>query len=132
MQRSGLLSFYADFIGTTQFARSGSLSRKKNCFYFDQGRLLCNAIYKIVEVHSTQLLLRNDSALQCFACFTNNKFPFRASLGGLSYGMLAMGSLLAHLLSNLVPWLAGLCVLNMVILVTHFIAVGFFHPETPR
>ena len=46
--------------------------------------------------------------------------------------MLALGSLLAHLLSKVVPWLAGLCVLNVVILVTHFIAIGFFHPETPR
>ena len=46
--------------------------------------------------------------------------------------MLAFGSLLAHLLSKVVPWLAGLCVLNVVILVTHFIAIGFFHPETPR
>lgn len=46
--------------------------------------------------------------------------------------VLAFGSLLAHLMSSLVPWLAGLCVLNVVILATHFIAVGFFHPETPR
>ena len=56
----------------------------------------------------------------------------RAMLGALSYMMLAFGSLLAHLLSKVVPWLAGLCVLNVVILVTHFIAIGFFHPETPR
>ena len=53
-------------------------------------------------------------------------------LGALSYMMLALGSLLAHLLSRVVPWLVGLCVLNIVILVTHFIAIGFFHPETPR
>jgi len=56
----------------------------------------------------------------------------RATLGALSYMMLALGSLLAHLLSKVVPWLAGLCVLNVVILVTHFVAIGFFHPETPR
>ena len=49
-------------------------------------------------------------------------------LGALSYMMLALGSLLAHLLSRVVPWLVGLCVLNVVILVTHFIAIGFFHP----
>lgn len=28
--------------------------------------------------------------------------------------------------------MSGLCVLNVAILSTHFIAVGFFHPETPR
>ena len=26
----------------------------------------------------------------------------------------------------------GLCILNCVILVTHFVVVGIFHPETPR
>ena len=46
--------------------------------------------------------------------------------------MLSFGSLLAHLLSQIVPWVQGLCVLNMVVLVFHFFAVGFFHPETPR
>ena len=46
--------------------------------------------------------------------------------------MVALGSLTAHLLSNVVPWLAGLCVLNIIILAIHFISVGFFHPETPR
>ena len=40
--------------------------------------------------------------------------------------------MLAHLLSQVVPWVSGLCVLNVAILSTHFIAVGFFHPETPR
>ena len=47
-------------------------------------------------------------------------------LGAISYMMLALGSLLAHLLSKVVPWLAGLCVLNVVILVTHFIAIGLY------
>ena len=35
-------------------------------------------------------------------------------------------------LIQIVPWVQGLCVLNMVVLVFHFFAVGFFHPETPR
>ena len=50
----------------------------------------------------------------------------------LTYSVMAAGALLVHLMSHFVPWLAGLCVLNVVILVTHFIAVGLFHPETPR
>ncbi len=59
-------------------------------------------------------------------------FIFRANFCVLSYAILAFGSLLAHLLSPLLPQIAGLCVLNVVLLGTHFIAVGFFHPETPR
>jgi hypothetical protein len=59
-------------------------------------------------------------------------FIFRATFATLSYVILAFGSLLAHLLSRVLPSVAGLCVLNLVILATHFIAVGFFHPETPR
>ena len=57
---------------------------------------------------------------------------FRATFATLNYVMLSFGSLLAHLLSQIVPWVQGLCVLNMVVLVFHFFAVGFFHPETPR
>ena len=30
------------------------------------------------------------------------------------------------------PWVAGLGVLNIIISATHFVAIGFFHPETPR
>ena len=56
----------------------------------------------------------------------------RATLATLNYVVLAFGSLFAHLLIHLVPWIAGLCVLNLVIVTVHFIAVGFFHPETPR
>ena len=42
-------------------------------------------------------------------------FFFRATLATLSYVILAFGSLFAHLLSHLVPWVAGLCVLNLII-----------------
>lgn len=63
---------------------------------------------------------------------SHKKFHFRATLATLSYVILAFGTLLAHLLSLVVPWVSGLCVLNVAILSTHFIAVGFFHPETPR
>ena len=50
----------------------------------------------------------------------------------LSYVVLAFGSLFAHLMSSAVPWVAGLGVLNIIILLTHFVALGFFHVETPR
>ena len=48
-------------------------------------------------------------------CYISINFFFRATLATLSYVILAFGSLFAHLLSHLVPWVAGLCVLNLII-----------------
>ena len=58
---------------------------------------------------------------------------YRAGLSVLCYFLFLLGHLLAHALShhNIVA-VPGLCILNVVILSAHFIAVGFLHPESPR
>ena len=58
---------------------------------------------------------------------------YRAGLAALCYFLFILGHFLAHVLYyyNVVK-IPGLCILNVVILSAHFIAVGFIHPETPR
>ena len=58
---------------------------------------------------------------------------YRAGFAVLCYLLFLLGHLLSHALSHYhtvaVP---GLCILNVVILSAHLVAVGFLHPESPR
>ena len=58
---------------------------------------------------------------------------YRSSFAVLCYLLFLLGHLLSHALSHYntvaVP---GLCILNVVILSAHLVAVGFLHPESPR
>ena len=58
---------------------------------------------------------------------------YRSALAVLCYFLFLVGHLLAHVLSHYyVIGVPGLCILNVVILCSHFVAVGFVHPESPR
>ena len=55
----------------------------------------------------------------------------RHSLACLSYSLYWFGALISCL-SALILDLKSLCILNVVLSVTHFVSVAFLHPETPR
>ena len=55
----------------------------------------------------------------------------RSRLAVVSYLLLALGLLVASLASSVCD-VRGLAVLNVIGVAFHFVAAGFFHPETPR
>ncbi|TRY72458.1 hypothetical protein TCAL_10544, partial [Tigriopus californicus] len=55
----------------------------------------------------------------------------RASIGILSYILVHLGILLAHLLSSVIV-VQALAIVNLVALILNFLSSGFAHPETPR
>ena len=58
---------------------------------------------------------------------------YRAGFAVLCYLLFLLGHLLSHALShNYIVAVPGLCILNVVILSAHLVAVGFLHPESPR
>ena len=58
---------------------------------------------------------------------------YRAGFAVLCYLLFLLGHLLSHALShNYIVAVPGLCILNVVFLSAHLVAVGFLHPESPR
>ena len=57
----------------------------------------------------------------------------RSGFAVLCYLLFLLGHLLSHALSHYhTVAIPGLCILNVVILSAHLVAVGFLHPESPR
>lgn len=56
----------------------------------------------------------------------------RPTFGVLNYVLFSLGTLLAFGLHRCGLDVRGLCIVSAVLALPHFIAAGFFHPETPR